>query len=88
MSRTRRAVALLLLALAVALPAAALPAPRQEPLQALLETLRAHLAPVLALFQESRSTADPDGGTSTATEDPTASQTDDGDSRAGADPNG
>ena len=88
MSRTPRAVALFLLALAVALPAAALPAPRQEPLQALLEALRANLAPVLALFQKSRAGADPNGRTSTTTEDPDASQTDDGDSRPGADPNG
>lgn len=87
MNRTRRAVALFLLTLAVALPAAALPAPRQEPLQAFLEALRERLAPVLALFAESLPSADPNGGTST-TEDPAPTQTDDGESRPGADPNG
>lgn len=88
MSRTRRAVALLLLALAVALPAAALPIPRQEPLQGLLAGLWERLAPVLGLFEESRPSADPDGGATPAAEAPTASQTNDGDSRPSADPNG
>jgi hypothetical protein len=85
---TCRAVAVFLLALALALPVAALPAgQRTAPRAGVLETLWARLAPVLApvlgLFEKSRAGADPDGLTAPAPVPPV-----DDDSRSSADPNG
>jgi hypothetical protein len=76
MNRMRRAVTVFLLALAVALPAAALPAPERTLSwgERVLSVLWAHLAPVLGISAESRASMDPDGSAS--------------DSRSGADPNG
>jgi hypothetical protein len=91
MNHTRRAVAVFLLALAVALPAAALPAPeRAQPWPGLLAAFWTRLAPVLGLAEKSRSSADPDGLTAPAPPPaaPDDSQAQEGDSRAGADPNG
>jgi hypothetical protein len=91
MIRTRRAVAVFLLALAVALPVAALPAPeRATPRPSLLAVLWAHIAPVLGLSEKSRGGADPDGLTAPAPPagDSATSPADNGDSRSTADPNG
>jgi hypothetical protein len=92
MNRTRRAVTVFLLVLAVALPATALPAPERTHSwgQGVLTALWARLAPVLGISAASRASADPNGGgTSSAQpgENP-AAPTSDADSRAGADPNG
>jgi hypothetical protein len=89
MSRTRRVVAVFLLALAVALPSAAMPAAgRTASWEGLLAGLRARLAPVFEWTGKSRSSMDPDGAPAASGEDPAASQAQDGDSRAGMDPNG
>ncbi|HEX7183553.1 MAG TPA: hypothetical protein VF756_17090 [Thermoanaerobaculia bacterium] len=88
MSRTRRIAVLFLLALAIALPSLALPAPERAEGKGLLAALWERLAPVLGLFERSRSSADPDGGSPTTGETPSASSADDGDSRSGADPDG
>ena len=93
MNRTRRSVAVFLLTLAVALPAAALPVPaRTVSWESLLALLSQRLAPVFSVFEKSRSSADPDGNDGTATpptgENPAAEPPSDGDSRSSADPNG
>lgn len=88
MNRLCRAFAVFLLALALALPAAALPAPERAPSwTGLLATLWDRVAPAFGLAGKSRSSMDPDGATtdSRASADPNGATTD---SRAGADPNG
>lgn len=82
MSRKRRIAAVFLLALAAALPSAAMPdAGRTASWEGLFDGLRARLAAVFEWTEKSRSSADPDGA-------PAAPQAQDGDSRAGMDPNG
>jgi hypothetical protein len=82
MNRTRRAVAVFLLALTVALPVAALPAPaRAHSWPGFFAALWARVAPVLGIAEKSRSSADPDGLT-------VPTPTNEDDSRSSADPNG
>jgi hypothetical protein len=91
MIRARRAVVVFLLTLTVALPVAALPASeRAQPWPGLLANLWARLAPVLGLAEKSRPGADPNGLTAPTppVEDSSAAPAQDGDSRAGADPDG
>lgn len=82
MNRARRAVAVFLLALAVALPVAALPAPaRAHSWPGFFAALWARVAPVLGISEKSQGGADPDGVTVTI-------PTNENDTRGGADPNG
>jgi hypothetical protein len=83
----RAAVAVFLLALVVALPAAALPARERTALpEGRLATLWTRLATVLGLFDASRAGADPDGGAAPPPQASTPQDT--GDSRSSGDPNG
>lgn len=80
---TCRAVAVFLLALALALPVAALPSGQSTASRASVWTaLWVRLAPILGFFEKSRSSMDPDGLTTPA---PSAA---DNDSRSSMDPNG
>jgi hypothetical protein len=92
MNRTRRAVAAFLLAMAVALPVAALPAAeRAQPWGGVFAALWAHIAPVLGLAEKSRASADPNGVTVPVAPPPAeedSNQQSDGDSRSGMDPDG
>ena len=93
MSRMRRAVAVFLLALVVALPLAALPDTEGVPRlwSGLLTGLWDRIAPILWLAEGSRAGADPDGlpaPTPPPSEDSMNALEEEGDSRAGADPNG
>lgn len=89
MNRVRRAVPVFLLTLAVAIPAAAVPNPgRVASKEGVLTTLWARLTAVVGVFDRSRPGADPDGTPITPPAPTTNSQLEEGDSRAGADPNG
>ncbi len=84
MNRTRRAVAVFLLALAVALPVAALPAPaRAQSWPGFFAALWARAGVVLGIAEKSRGSADPDGVAVPAPLPPGEDE-----SRGGADPNG
>jgi hypothetical protein len=89
MSRKRRAFAVFLLALAAALPSAAMPAQgRTASWEGFLAGLRTRLATVFEWSGKSRSSADPNGAPAASGEDPATPQAQDGDSRAGMDPDG
>lgn len=89
MTRARRAAAVFLLTLAVAIPAIAVPGPRRMASKGgVLETFWARLAVLVGIFDDGRAGADPDGGTATPPAQPTDRQLEEGDGRAGADPNG
>lgn len=87
MQRKRRAVAVFLLSLTLALPVAALPGweRAQESGPNLFAAFWARLAPIFRVWEKSASSADPDGLTSTS---PETSQVEEGDSGSMADPNG
>jgi hypothetical protein len=87
MQRTRRAVAVFLLSLTLALPVAALPGGEraQESGPDLFAAIWARLAPIFGVWEKSGSMADPNGLTSTS---PETSQLEEGDSQSSADPNG
>ncbi len=84
MHRTRRAAAVFLLALALAMPLAALPAPaRAQSWPGFFATLWARVGVVLGLSEKSRGGADPDGATVSIPPPPCEN-----DSRGSADPDG
>ena len=88
MNRRLRAAAVFLFLLAAALPLAAMPAPEraESPWERAAAALWARIAPVLSVFEKSRSSADPNGAPAPAPEyDPQAFE---GDSRSSADPDG
>lgn len=88
MNRRLRAAMVFLLLGVTALPLAALPVREraEAPWESVAAALWARIAPVLGLFEKSRSSADPNGAPVSAPED--APQAYDGDSRAGMDPDG
>jgi hypothetical protein len=89
MNRARRAASVFLLTLAVAIPAAAGPSlGRVVSKEGMLTTLWARLTSIVGIFDSSRAGADPDGTTATPPAPTANSQAEEGDSRAGADPNG
>ncbi len=88
MNRRLRAAAVFLLLLASSLPLAALPARERAEAswESVAAALWARIAPVLGLSEKSRASGDPNGAPAPAPAD--EPQAFEGDSRAGADPDG